>query len=236
MTHQFWSVDRPNRIAAIARLITDSGPTVVFCRTKRGADRVARQLADNGVAAAAIHGDRSQGQRDRALQQFRQGDVAALVATDVAARGIHVDDVACVVHYDLPADEKAYIHRSGRTARAGASGLVVTIVPPDTARESALAATRPRLPGRAHDTGSPHRSDPGPIGLGRQDHVAAVPTEGPAEWCGAAQGQARGGEVLGHRGVAHRRSPLEPLASASGAPQQQSPTRPLNTRPARLRA
>ena len=109
---------------------------IVFCRTKRGADRVARQLGEAGVKAAAIHGDRSQSQRDRALQSFRRGDVAALVATDVAARGIHVDDVACVVHFDLPADAKDYIHRSGRTGRAGASGLVVSVVPSEMAKDA----------------------------------------------------------------------------------------------------
>jgi superfamily II DNA/RNA helicase len=80
------------------------------------------------VSAASIHGGRSQGQRDRALQSFKQGHVDALVATDVAARGIHVDGVACVVHFDLAEDAKAYLHRSGRTGRAGASGVVVTLV------------------------------------------------------------------------------------------------------------
>ena len=137
VTHLFWSVERPRRIATIAKLVADNGPTVVFCRTKRGADRVARQLGEAGVKAAAIHGDRSQSQRDRALRAFRSGDVAALVATDVAARGIHVDDVGCVVHYDLPADAKAYIHRSGRTGRAGALGLVVSVVPAELARDAA---------------------------------------------------------------------------------------------------
>ena len=90
-------------------------PAIVFCRTKHGADRLAKQLDKTGVAAAAIHGDRSQAQRERALAAFTSGKVQALVATDVAARGIHVDDVACVVHFDPPADEKDYVHRSGRT-------------------------------------------------------------------------------------------------------------------------
>jgi superfamily II DNA/RNA helicase len=105
--------------------------TLVFCRTKRGADRVARQLEAEGVRAAAIHGDRSQSQREQALRAFHLGHVRALVATDVAARGIHVDDVAGVIHFDPPADPKDYVHRSGRTARAGASGVVVTLVPDD---------------------------------------------------------------------------------------------------------
>jgi hypothetical protein len=103
------------------------GPTVVFSRTKHGADRIAKQMARHGVNAAAIHGDRSQSQRDRALRDFAMGRTEALIATDVAARGIHVDGVACVIHADPPADSKAYMHRSGRTARAGNGGVVVTL-------------------------------------------------------------------------------------------------------------
>jgi superfamily II DNA/RNA helicase len=126
--HVFWRVDGPQRAAVTAELIPAAGPTIVFCRTRRGADRLAAQLEKAGVRAAAIHGGRSQNQRDRALAAFKVGRVDALVATDVAARGIHVDGVACVLHYDTPEDGKAYLHRSGRTARAGADGLVVSLV------------------------------------------------------------------------------------------------------------
>jgi superfamily II DNA/RNA helicase len=129
--HHFMDVERADRVAATARLVREHGPTVVFTRTKHGADRVARQLARSGVQAAVVHGNRSQGQRDRALQEFHAGRAEVLVATDVAARGIHVDDVACVVHFDPPEDPKDYVHRSGRTARAGSSGGVVTLVPPE---------------------------------------------------------------------------------------------------------
>ncbi len=108
--------------------MAEHGSTVVFCRTKHGADRLAKQLGTAGVTAAAIHGDRSQSQRERALASFSAGRVEALVATDVAARGIHVDDVACVIHFDPPADIKDYVHRSGRTGRAGADGVVVSFV------------------------------------------------------------------------------------------------------------
>ena len=131
VVHEFWSVSRDQRIGLCAKLVAQLGSTVVFCRTKRGADRVARQLEAAGVRAAAIHGDRSQGQRERALAAFQRGQVDALVATDVAARGIHVDAVACVIHFDPPADFKDYTHRSGRTARAGADGIVVSLVSPD---------------------------------------------------------------------------------------------------------
>ena len=132
--HVFWQVDHQDRRRHTARAIADGGPTVVFCRTRRGADRLARVLDRDGIPVAAIHGGRSQGQRDRALAAFAAGRARALIATDVAARGIHVDGVACVVHFDPPEDAKAYLHRSGRTARAGATGTVVSLVRPDDAK------------------------------------------------------------------------------------------------------
>lgn len=132
--HRFVELARDERLAETVRLITEHGSAIVFVRTKHGADRLARQLDRSGTPAVALHGDRSQGQRDRALADFRTGRARALVATDVASRGIHVDDVACVIHYDLPPEAKDYIHRSGRTARAGASGVVVALVTPETAQ------------------------------------------------------------------------------------------------------
>jgi superfamily II DNA/RNA helicase len=132
--HRFWSVERADRLKTTAAIVERMGPTVVFCRTKRGADRIAKQLDDSGVRAAAIHGDRSQSQRERALDLFHRGRVQALVATDVAARGIHVDGVECVIHFDPPADFKDYTHRSGRTARAGANGVVISLVPGELKR------------------------------------------------------------------------------------------------------
>ena len=114
-----------------AEIVAAAGPTIVFCRTKHGADALAKKLDQRGVRSAAIHGNRSQGQRERALALFADGKVQALVATDVAARGIHVDAVACVVHFDPPADFKDYTHRSGRTARAARNGTVVSLVVSD---------------------------------------------------------------------------------------------------------
>ena len=125
---RFWKVQRADRMAHAAKVITSASPTIVFTRTRHGADRLAKQLAGHGVTAVAMHGGRSQSQRTRALKDFASGRSQALVATDVAARGIHVDGVASVVHFDPPEDEKAYLHRSGRTARAGATGLVVSLV------------------------------------------------------------------------------------------------------------
>lgn len=136
LEHHFWSVRHADRVATTAAVIRRVGPTVVFTRTRYGADRVARQLVQTGVEAVAIHGNRTQNQRERALRAFRNGDAQALVATDVAARGIHVDDVACVVHFDLPTDPKDYVHRSGRTGRAGATGIVVALAMPDRRKDT----------------------------------------------------------------------------------------------------
>ncbi|MDA3038710.1 MAG: DEAD/DEAH box helicase [Actinomycetota bacterium] len=136
--HRFYHSHKMGKIDLAARLIPEFGTTLVFCRTRHGVDRVARQLAEKGVDAGWIHGGRSQLQRDAALHAFTTGRVTALVATDVAARGIHVDDVACVIHYDPPEDVIGYVHRSGRTARAGATGLVVSFVNSDQVK-AALA-------------------------------------------------------------------------------------------------
>jgi superfamily II DNA/RNA helicase/cold shock CspA family protein len=136
-THQFWKAERDERVQLTADVIRHAGPTIVFCRTKHGTDQLARRLQRAGVRTEAIHGNRSQGQRERALAAFSDGKVDAIAATDVAARGIHVDGIACVVHFDPPNDAKDYTHRSGRTARAGASGTVVSLVGRDQAREVA---------------------------------------------------------------------------------------------------
>lgn len=128
MRHLFWRLEPDSRVDVASDLIQAAGSTIVFCRTRRGADRVAKQLERTGAKVAAIHGSRTQNQRNRSLKSFADGRVEALVATDVAARGIHVDGVACVLHFDPPIDDKTYVHRSGRTARAGAQGLVVSFV------------------------------------------------------------------------------------------------------------
>jgi superfamily II DNA/RNA helicase len=131
--HLFWKIDRAGRADMATQIVARHTSTVVFCRTKRGADRLARQMHQAGLSVAAIHGDRSQAQREKALAAFSDGRVQALIATDVAARGIHVDAVGCVLHFDPPEDAKAYVHRSGRTGRAGAGGTVLTLVTDDVA-------------------------------------------------------------------------------------------------------
>ncbi len=133
--HVFWQMDRADRNQNTAGVIDRCGSTIVFTRTRHGADRLAKQLSKLGVSAQPIHGGRSQNQRDRALDAFKQGKADALIATDVAARGIHVNGVSAVIHYDPPADGATYHHRSGRTARAGATGIVVSFVEPGTSKD-----------------------------------------------------------------------------------------------------
>ncbi|MDQ1649502.1 MAG: hypothetical protein QOG60_1559 [Frankiaceae bacterium] len=124
-----------DKVGVAAQIAGADGRTLIFVRTKHGADRLAKQLSRVGVSAAAIHGDLRQSQRERALDGFTRGRIPVLVATDVAARGIHVDAVERVVHYDPANDPKTHLHRSGRTGRAGADGAVVTLVLPDQTRE-----------------------------------------------------------------------------------------------------
>jgi superfamily II DNA/RNA helicase len=128
MTHVFLQVHEMDKAKVAAAIIQGASRTIVFSATKHGADRLARKLEEQGVVAKAIHGDLRQNMRERSLHDFSKGKVQALVATDVAARGIHVDDVDVVIHYDPPNDHKTYVHRSGRTARAGESGVVVSLL------------------------------------------------------------------------------------------------------------
>ena len=128
MQHRFIAVHEMDQVKVAAAIINSSAKTIVFTKTRWGADKLASKLSQENVTAAAIHGDLRQSQREKALKDFTKGKIRALVATDVAARGIHVDDVEAVIHYDPPSDAKTYLHRSGRTARAGESGLVVSLI------------------------------------------------------------------------------------------------------------
>jgi superfamily II DNA/RNA helicase len=203
ISHHFWTVARDERVGVAADIVHRAGSTIVFTRTRHGADRVTRQLGRYGVKAVAIHGRRTQAQRDQALRQFSTGRAPALVATDVAARGIHVDAVGCVVHFDLPDDPKDYVHRSGRTGRAGASGTVVALVGDDARKDAralqrALGRTEPlepadpsRLPAAQPSTRRPvgdpavapqgERADrtSGRGGADRADHPDRVAGDGP---------------------------------------------------------
>jgi len=131
MEHHVFQVAHPDKQTIAAEIGARNGRTIMFVRTKHHADRVAKQMRKVGVPAVALHGGKTQGQRNRVLADFKDGRSNALVATDVAARGIHVDDVSLVLHIDPPNDSKDYLHRAGRTARAGATGTVVTLMTPD---------------------------------------------------------------------------------------------------------
>jgi len=135
MSHHVLHITRDQRIPVLVDLTSAPGRTVVFTRTKHGAKALARQLNTAGVPAVELHGNLAQNARQRNMAAFHAGEATTLVATDVAARGIHVDDVALVVHADPPAEHKAYLHRSGRTARAGAEGTVITLMTDDQAKD-----------------------------------------------------------------------------------------------------
>jgi superfamily II DNA/RNA helicase len=149
MDHQVRTVEAADKLAVAAELAGRPGRTLVFVRTKHRAARLARQLERAGVRAGALHGNLAQPARARALAAFAAGTVPVLVATDIAARGIHVDGIDLVMHFDPPAEPKAYLHRSGRTARAGAAGTVITLALPEQTSEvarlhrRALVATSP---------------------------------------------------------------------------------------------
>ena len=132
--HRFVVTRPSDRLDAAVALIEEHGPTIVFVKTRFGVDDVAEDLNRAGVKAGALHGARSQAVRQRVLEDFKRGRLQALVATDVAARGIHVDNVSLVLHYDMPDNDKDYTHRSGRTGRAGNAGLVIAFVPPSRQR------------------------------------------------------------------------------------------------------
>jgi len=157
MSHHVLHVDREHRVPILVDLASAPGRLIVFTRTKHGAKALARQLNKSGVPTVELHGNLGQGARTRNLEAFHSGQASTLVATDIAARGIHVDDVTLVVHADPPVEHKAYLHRSGRTARAGNAGTVVTLMTSeqvrdvrDLTRAAGIKATTTRITGSAH--------------------------------------------------------------------------------------
>jgi len=182
MEHRFLKIHQMDKVKVASAIAGGVYRTLVFVRTKHGADRLVVQLRKEGVKAETLHGGLTQGARQRALDKFTKGDVGLLVATDVAARGLHIDAVDVVVHYDPPEDHKAYLHRSGRTARAGETGVAVSLLLWDQVAEAEklrkrlgirqplveLFSNDPRLTNLATD-------EWGPL-----DEVAATGTEGSA--------------------------------------------------------
>jgi superfamily II DNA/RNA helicase len=157
MDHHVLHVHRDHRVAVLADLASAPGRMIVFTRTKHGAKNLARQLNSAGVPTVELHGNLAQNARTRNMEAFHSGKATTLVATDIAARGIHVDDVALVVHADPPAEHKAYLHRSGRTARAGAAGTVITLMTDqqvkdvrDLTRAAKISPTTTKISGASH--------------------------------------------------------------------------------------
>ncbi|MFD2351631.1 DEAD/DEAH box helicase [Nonomuraea ferruginea] len=156
MEHHVLQVTRDDKFDITAEIANREGRTIIFVRTQHGVDRLCKQLARVGVKAGGLHGGKRQNQRTRILAEFREGSVNVLVCTDVAARGIHVDNISLVLHVDPPQDSKSYLHRGGRTARAGEKGTVVTLVLPNE-RRSTESLTR-----RAEHPPVPPQGDPRP--------------------------------------------------------------------------
>jgi ATP-dependent RNA helicase RhlE len=141
--HEFVSVTPDTKVETLVKHINSSdGLTLVFVRTKRGADKLVQKLTRQNVCAVAMHGDMSQGARERALSRFESGKVKTLVATDVAARGLDLDDITHVINFDPPGEDKDYVHRTGRTGRAGRSGKAITLVLPEQQAETSHVARR----------------------------------------------------------------------------------------------
>jgi superfamily II DNA/RNA helicase len=193
---------------------------LLFTRTKHAARKLAGQLNAAGIPAVDLHGNLAQNARDRNLAAFSNGTVRVLVATDIAARGIHVDDIALVVHVDPPAEHKAYLHRSGRTARAGASGAVVTIVTPDQVRDVKTLIRQAAI--------HPHSADVGP-GDARTTALTGPPAErrrppaaAPAP-ASVSRGQA-GRPTSAHRTPAHRAGGTRWAKTGTGSPARRRPS------------
>ena len=184
--------------------------SIVFTRTRRGAMRLAKQLTQNGIEAVDMHGDLSQRHRERNLEAFSSGKASVIVATDVAARGIHVDGIGLVVHYDAPAEHKAYQHRSGRTARAGESGAVVTMTTPEALRDVIQLQNKAGVTARHHDA----RTAPSPMTVA---NLSGAGTEAPH--ASTVRQGARSGGNGGGRGNGAGRSQGGFRGNGGGRPQ-----------------
>ena len=230
MTHHVFEVDGPeSKRLLVEKLASGTGRRILFMRTKHHAKKLARQLIDAGIPAVDLHGNLSQVARDRNLAAFSAGDVRVLVATDVAARGVHVDDVELVIHVDPPAEHKAYLHRSGRTARAGSAGDVVTVVLPTQKRDTAALLKKAAImvtpqfvnadsravnelvgPLAAYVTPAPH--------VAPQAHQGSTPRRAGGSQGANAQRKRtqQGGESGGNSGAPRRERSARP--ATSGAP------------------
>jgi superfamily II DNA/RNA helicase len=251
MEHHVFAVSAADKPAVVAELAGGLERSLLFMRTKHTAKKLAKQLTAAGIPAVELHGNLSQGARERNLAAFTEGSTRVLVATDIAARGIHVDDIALVVHVDPPTEHKAYLHRSGRTARAGAGGTVVTLALPEQARDvrtlAKQAGIRPTTvtvrPGDREITAlagppAPYVEPPvivpeaanrssrgGGGGRGARpagDRTAARPAAGTTATQGIRRGGRGGGGRTGASGPARTRAELAARAGGQPAPRRHS--------------
>lgn len=195
MEHHVLVSDRTDKIATAKRLLEQNPRSIVFARTRRGATRLAKQLTTVGIDAVDLHGDLNQSKRERNLARFSNGSASVIVATDIAARGIHVDDVRLVVHYDVPAEHKAYTHRSGRTARAGESGTVITMTTPEDLRDVVALQSKAGVTARQHRASS----TPDPMTPEALAESGTLPAPGSGRGS-SSQGQGRSGGSRGGSG------------------------------------
>jgi superfamily II DNA/RNA helicase len=194
MTHHVFEVAGVEaKRLLIERLASGRGRRILFMRTKHHAKKLAKQLTDAGIPAVDLHGNLSQVQRDRNLAAFAAGDVRVLVATDVAARGVHVDDIELVIHVDPPAEHKAYLHRSGRTARAGAEGDVVTLVLPEQRRDTAALLRKAAI------SVTPQQVDAGSAAVTALVGQVAEYVKPAPRTAAPVRGQSQGGQAHGGR-------------------------------------
>jgi superfamily II DNA/RNA helicase len=203
MTHHVFHVSRDNKPAVVRELVAGQGRTLAFTRTKHAAKKLAKQLTASGIPAVDLHGNLSQTARQRNLAAFSDGTSRVLVATDIAARGIHVDDITLVVHVDPPAEHKAYLHRSGRTARAGAEGVVVTVATHEERGDTRTLMRQAGIKPTAVDV------SPGHPAIGELSGPAAAfvtPAALPAVQPARGQGRTRGASGAGSTGSTSQRS------------------------------
>jgi superfamily II DNA/RNA helicase len=234
MTHHVFHVSgAQEKTQLVHRLASGTGRRILFMRTKHQARKLARQLTDAGVPSVDLHGNLSQPARDRNLALFSSGDARVLVATDIAARGVHVDDVELVVHVDPPVEHKAYLHRSGRTARAGSAGDVVTVVLPEQRRDTQQLLRKAGISAQPQQVGAdsasvlelvgeiaPHREPPV-----RPATPPARGGSGRSGGSGRGSGSSRGGNGSSHRGGPGS-SNGRPAGSGGGARRGGGPRRP----------
>ncbi len=232
MSHHALHINREHRLPVLIDLTSAPGRTLVFTRTKHGAKSLARALNKNGVAAVELHGNLSQNARTRNMDAFHSGAVTTLVATDIAARGIHVDDVTLVVHADPPVEAKAYLHRSGRTARAGAAGTVVTLMTDEQVRDvrtltrkAGITAATTKLAGADHPVLrvlAPGERTRVAGGIPAQLEHRSDRTRGPRRntrrrgQSGSAQGQSAGGSRRSRQGGGSRRHSAADFSRSAG--------------------